>query len=146
MKAKPQITSDQHKELMEQVTQLNILRESNSVLRDEKNRIFSDFENMKSRKNELEVEIQPLRRKEADLMIVIEKKENEKTEIRESINKIKACVLNRSKRQFICWKLFKFNEILERKEQNIKRNRFLLHFHLKTCQQKQFFVNKKACN
>ena len=90
LKAKPQITSDQHKELMEQVNQLNILRESNSVLRDEKNRISLELDIMKKKKNDLEVEIQPLRRKEADLMIVIEKKENEKTEIRESINKIKA--------------------------------------------------------
>jgi hypothetical protein len=48
MRNQPQISSTQHKELMEQVNQLNILRESNSVLRDEKTRLFNEAEKAKS--------------------------------------------------------------------------------------------------
>ena len=64
LKSKPQITSEQHQQLMEQVNQMNILRESNSVLRDEKQRAQDDMDSANKRIKELELEIEPLRRKE----------------------------------------------------------------------------------
>jgi len=90
MKSKPQITSEQHQELMQQVNQLNILRESNSVLRDEKARIRADNEAALKKVKDLERQIEPLLRTESDMKGLLDKKEIEIQEINDSIAKIKS--------------------------------------------------------
>lgn len=90
MKSKPQISSEQHKELMEQVNHLNILRESNSVLRDEKTRITSEHDCSINTIKELKLQIEPLLRKESDSKTVLDKKNTELQEMQESISKIRS--------------------------------------------------------
>ena len=64
LKNRPQITSEQHAELMEKVNQMNILRESNSVLRDEKQRASDERDAGNRKIKELELKLEPLVRRE----------------------------------------------------------------------------------
>ena len=53
----PQITSEQHAELIEKVNQMNILRESNSVLRDETQRASEERDAGNRKIRELELKL-----------------------------------------------------------------------------------------
>ena len=64
LKSRPQITSEQHAELMEKVNQMNILRESNSVLRDEKLRAEDERDQASRKIKDLELRMEPLMRRE----------------------------------------------------------------------------------
>lgn len=75
---------------MEQVNQMNILRESNSVLRDEKIRALDEKENANKKIKDLELEIEPLRRKENEFSEELKKKDAEKKAVEETLTKLKA--------------------------------------------------------
>ena len=64
LKSRPQITSEQHAELMERVNQMNILRESNSVLREEKIRAEDERDQANRKIKDLELKIQLLMTRE----------------------------------------------------------------------------------
>ena len=90
LKSRPQITSEQHQQLMDQVNQMNILRESNSVLRDEKIRALEEKESANKTIKDLQLEIEPLRRKENEFSEELKKKDAEKKAVEESMTKLKA--------------------------------------------------------
>ena len=75
---------------MDQVNQMNILRESNSVLRDEKIRALEEKESANKIIKDLELEIEPLRRKENEFSEELKKKDAEKKAVEESMTKLKA--------------------------------------------------------
>ena len=75
---------------MDQVNQMNILRESNSVLRDEKTRALDEKENANKTIKDLQLEIEPLRRKENEFSEELKKKDAEKKAIEDTITKLKA--------------------------------------------------------
>merc|ERR1712142_911253 len=69
---------------------MNILRESNSVLRDEKTRALDEKENANKTIKDLQLEIEPLRRKENEFSEELKKKDAEKKAIEDTITKLKA--------------------------------------------------------
>ena len=75
---------------MDQVNQMNILRESNSVLRDEKIRALEEKESANKTIKDLQLEIEPLRRKENEFSEELKKKDAEKKAVEESMTKLKA--------------------------------------------------------
>merc|ERR1711892_343984 len=101
LKSRPSITSEQHAELMEKVNQMNILRESNSVLRDEKMRAVDERDNGIKRIKDLELKLEPLVRRENEFKQEQTKNETEhkkqleeqtkaKTVAEEEVKKLKA--------------------------------------------------------
>ena len=117
LKSRPQITSEQHAELMEKVNQMNILRESNSVLRDEKIRAEDERDQANRKIKDLELKMEPLMRRENEQT----KRDNEHKQKLDETNKAKLAaeeevrytlmyfnskrskisLINSSKRQFI---------------------------------------------
>ena len=91
---KPSMTEEQHRKLVESVNQLNIVKESNCVLRDEKNRALEEIKSNEQKIAELENQLRPLIRLEAEAKQTMDKKEEELTEAKkahaEEVQKLKA--------------------------------------------------------
>ena len=85
LKSRPQITFEQHAELMEKVNQMNILRESNSVLRDEKIRAEDERDQANRKIKDLELKMEPLMRRENEQT----KRDNEHKQKLDETNKAK---------------------------------------------------------
>ena len=85
LKSRPQITSEQHAELMEKVNQMNILRESNSFLRDEKIRAEDERDQANRKIKDLELKMEPLMRRENEQT----KRDNEHKQKLDETNKAK---------------------------------------------------------
>ena len=111
LKSRPQITSEQHAELMEKVNQMNILRESNSVLRDEKIRAEDERDQANRKIKDLELKMEPLMRRENEQT----KRDNEHKQKLDETNKAKLAAeeevrytlmyfnFKQSKISLICW-------------------------------------------
>ena len=74
---------------MEKVNQMNILRESNTVLRDEKQRATDERDSGAKKIRELELRLEPLIRRENEFTEQLAKKDAEQKRALEEANKIK---------------------------------------------------------
>ena len=110
LKSRPQITSEQHAELMEKVNQMNILRESNSVLRDEKIRAEDERDQANRKIKDLELKIQLLMRRENEHKQKLDETNKAKLAAEEEVRytlmyfnskRSKISLIHSSKRQFI---------------------------------------------
>ncbi|CBY14543.1 unnamed protein product [Oikopleura dioica] len=81
---KPSMTEEQHRKLVESVNQLNILKESNFVLRDEKNRALDEIRTNEQKIAELENQLRPLIRLEAEAKQNMVKKEEELNSVKKA--------------------------------------------------------------
>lgn len=81
--------SNEHERLLEQLQQLNILRESNTMLRNENTKSIATIEHLNTEVNSLRIELDPLRKQIKELQSEMEMKEQTISLVQEENRRLK---------------------------------------------------------